>query len=72
MAVHEVAKALRLLGMGNIDRDNLCPGAIEGLAISVKEAGEAIADGLGAVADAIDRYSENHTLFPSTTDPSAR
>jgi len=52
-ALYSIAKSLRLLGMGNIDRGDTALGAIEGLTMQVKESNEKIADSLSDVAEAI-------------------
>jgi hypothetical protein len=52
-AIYDLSKSIRLLGMGNIDRGDNAIGAIEGLAILVRDSNHKIADALGDVADAI-------------------
>lgn len=58
-ALHFVAKAIRLLGKGNIERQETEPGALEELTDAVKESGESISGGLHAIADSITQLAES-------------
>jgi hypothetical protein len=52
-ALFDISKSLRLLGSGNIAREDTEPGAIEHLDRSIKETGAAVASALGDIAEAI-------------------
>jgi hypothetical protein len=52
-AIFDLSKSVRLLGMGNIDRFNESPGAVEELARLIRESNKGIAAALDGVADAI-------------------
>ena len=48
-AVYDAAKAIRLLGNGNIDRGDYAPGAIEDLAITLKKLGKDVVSAIGSL-----------------------
>ena len=52
-AIFDLSKSIRLLGNGNIDRGDLGVGAIEGLAILIRDSNQKIAESIGGVAEAI-------------------
>jgi len=52
-AIYCLAKSIRLLGNGNVERGDLSPGAIEGLAMLIRDSNEKISDALGDIADSI-------------------
>lgn len=57
-AIYDLSKSIRLLGNGNIDRGDNAVGAIEGLAMAVKESNNNIAEALGSIASAIQSLAE--------------
>jgi hypothetical protein len=57
-ALFDIAKSLRLLGNGNIARDDLSPGAIEGLAMTLRDTGKELASSLDGIANAITELAE--------------
>lgn len=57
-ALFDIAKSLRLLGNGNIDRGDLAPGAIEGLAMIYRDKAEKIAEAIGWVSSSLDKVAE--------------
>ncbi len=52
-AIFDLSKSIRLLGNGNIDRGDLGVGAIEGLAMLIRDSNQKIAESIGDVAEAI-------------------
>ena len=57
-AILDLSKSVRLLGSGNVARDDLAPGAIEGLAMLIRESNERIAASLDGIAEAMDRIAD--------------
>ena len=57
-ALYDISKSLRLLGNGNIAREDTSPGAIEGLAMLIRDSNTRIADALGDVADSVRSLAE--------------
>ncbi|KKL70136.1 hypothetical protein LCGC14_2107940 [marine sediment metagenome] len=60
-ALFDIAKSLRLLGSGNIDRGDNAVGAIESLSISIKEGSEKVSEALNGIADAIAQTTTGHS-----------
>lgn len=52
-ALFDISKSLRLLGWGNVLRDDHAPGAIEDTGRIIAESSQLVAEGLHDVADAI-------------------
>lgn len=57
-ALFTVAKSIRLLGMGNIERGDLAPGAVETLGMQVRDTGEKIADAIGQLASSVSELAD--------------
>ncbi len=58
-AIFDLSKSIRLLGNGNIARHDSSPGAIEGLAMLIRESNEEIARSLDGIASAIQALAES-------------
>lgn len=57
-AIYDLSKSIRLLGSGNIAReDEKYPGAIEDLAILIRDSNKEIAAALDGIANAIDQLA---------------
>lgn len=52
-AIFDLSKSIRLLGNGNVDRGDNSLGAIEGLAIAIKESSKNIASALNDISQGI-------------------
>ena len=52
-AICDLSKSIRLLGNGNIERGDNSPGAIESLAMLIKESNDKTAVALGDIAESI-------------------
>lgn len=57
-AIYDLSKSIRLLGNGNIERGDNSPGAVEGLAMLIRDTGEKTATALGDIAMAIRELAE--------------
>ena len=57
-AIFDLSKSIRLLGMGNVDRGDKSPGAIEDLATFIRDSNREIASALDGIADAIHALAE--------------
>jgi hypothetical protein len=57
-AIYDLSKSLRLLGGGNISRDDMTPGSIESLAMLIRDSNIQIADALTSIANAIHELAE--------------
>ena len=56
-AIYDLSKSIRLLGNGNIDRGDLAIGAVEGLAMMVRDSNEKIAESISYVSDSNDKIA---------------
>jgi hypothetical protein len=57
-AIFDLSKSIRLLGNGNIDRGDLGVGAIEGLAMLIRDSNQKISESIGDVAEAIRKLAQ--------------
>ncbi len=58
-AIYELAKSIRLLGNGNIDRGDNAIGAIEGHAILTQESNSEVASSINGIASTLNNISES-------------
>ncbi len=61
-AIFMVAKAIRILGEGNIDRSDETPGALTTFGFTVTDSSKRIADSLDNIADAIRTLAQEISL----------
>lgn len=57
-ALCNISKSIKILGSGNIDRNNNFPGSVERLNATLKESSKKIVESLDGIAHAIDELNQ--------------